>query len=69
MDDEIKVKVVEEESIHINITEETPIIVQIDGGGSSYDFSDIFSPDEDGKRITKMYIKNGKLKVKYEDGE
>lgn len=68
MTDEVIVRVIEEETINVSITEETPIIIELDDGVPGW-LSDIFVPDEDGLRITKMYIKNGKLKVKYEDGE
>ena len=68
MSDDIIVKIVEVETISVNITEETPIIVNIDDKVSTL-LSDVFIPDEDGLKITKIYIKDGKLKVKYEDGE
>lgn len=29
----------------------------------------IFEPDEDGKKVTKVQIKNGKLDIQYEGGE
>jgi len=68
MSDDIIVKIVEEETISVNITEETPIIVNIYDKVSTL-LSDVFIPDENGLKITKIYIKDGKLKVKYEDGE
>lgn len=30
-------------------------------------FGSIFVPDEDGKQIVKMQVKNGKLDIQYED--
>ena len=29
----------------------------------------IFEPDEDGKEVIKLQVKNGKLEIEYEDGE
>ena len=65
---DINVEITEETPINVNITEETPIEIKITDGLSPL-FASIFEPDEDGKRITKMYVKDGKLKVKYEGGE
>ena len=65
---DVNVTVVVEEVLHFTITEAQPMNITIEGGGSSL-LDDIFDPDESGYRITKMYIKNGKLKIKYESGE
>lgn len=68
MADDIIVKIIDETVINVNIAEETSIVVNIDDVVPALS-SSIFVPDEDGLRIVKMYIKNGKLKVKYEGGE
>ena len=65
---DINVTFTEVQPIQIVVTEDQPINVDIGDGLSSLIYS-IFTPDEDGKRITKMYVKNGKLKIKYEGGE
>lgn len=68
MADDIIVKIIDETVINVNIAEETSIVINIDDVVPALS-SNIFVPDEDGLRIVKMYIKDGKLKVKYEGGE
>lgn len=55
---DIKVQIVEAEPINVVIVEATPTQV-----------AKIFHPDEDGKRIVKVQVKNGKLDIQYERGE
>jgi len=65
---DINVTVVDTAHIHVTVSDAQPINVELGEGLASIIYN-IFVPDEDGQRIRKMYIKNGKLKVKYEDGE
>jgi len=65
---DINVTITEAQPIQIIVTEAEPINITIEDGLYSL-ISSIFAPDEDGHKITKLYIKNGKLKVKYEDGD
>ena len=65
---DINVVVTDTTQINVVVGDAQPINVELGGELSSIIYN-IFIPDEDGQRITKMYIKNGKLKVKYESGE
>lgn len=53
---DINVKIIESEPINVVINEGTPSLVE-----------SIFEPEVEGKRITKLQVKNGKLEVKYEE--
>lgn len=33
------------------------------------DLLNVFEPDENNKKVTKLQVNNGKLEIKYEDGE
>jgi len=65
---DINVTVTDATQIHVVVSDAQPINVELGGELSSIIYN-IFIPDEDGQRIKKMYVKNGKLKVKYEDGD
>jgi len=54
----INIKIVESEPINVVINEANPTQI-----------ASIFEPDEDGKRIVKVQVKNGKLDIQYEGGE
>ena len=64
---DVNVIITEAEPINVTITEGQPINVIIE---KVYPLSDsIFIPDEDGLKIKKIYVLNGKLKIKYESGD
>ena len=65
---DVNVIITEAEPINIIITEEQPINVTIEKVISST-LDSVFTPDEDGHRVIKIYIKDGKLKIKYESGD
>jgi len=65
---DINVTVIDAAQIQVIVSDVQPINIEITDGVSSL-INSIFIPDEDGKRVKKMYVKDGKLKVKYEDGD
>ena len=63
---DINITIIEAEPIVFVIGEEQPINIIIEEKLSSI-LDSVFVPDdEDGLRIKKIYIKDGKLKIKYE---
>ena len=65
---DVNLQITESEQITIQVVEGTPINITVSEGTPAL-LSGIFNPDESGYKITKLYVKDGKLKIKYEDGE
>ena len=63
----IDLQIIESDEINIQLVEDVPISVTI--GETSSFVKSIFDPPEGGKRVIRIYVKNNKLKVEYEDGE
>jgi len=61
----INIKIDEPEPINIQIVESEPINVIINEMAPTL-ISDIFNPPEGGKRITKLFFKDGKFHGEYE---
>lgn len=62
---DINVKIEEPEAINIQIIESEAINVTINEMAPTL-ISDIFNPLEGGKRITKLFFKDGKFQGEYE---
>lgn len=62
----IIIKIGEPEPINIQIVESEPINVTINEMAPTL-ISDIFNPPEGGKRITKLFWKDGKFHGEYEN--
>ena len=61
----INMQIIESEPINIQVIESEPINITINEMAPTL-ISDIFNPPEGGKRVTKLFWKDGKFQGEYE---